>query len=123
MRYVFAGLVAVALAAPAAAELPDGHWRLSQYGPAIFEQRLFVLKVETKDGKPTATVSDSMKQVTARGQEPTPVEVKVKEFKVDGDQVTLSATVAGQPLDFEGALDAKAKKTIYGSVDNGRLVS
>jgi hypothetical protein len=123
MKPLFAGLVALAVAVPASAELPEGNWRLSQHSTPLSDSRLLVLKVETKDGKPTAAVSDSMKQVMARGQEPTPVEVKVTEFKVDGDNVTLSATVAGQPLEFEGALDAKDKKTVYGSIDNGRLVT
>lgn len=123
MKHSFAGLVIIAMAGPAVAELPDGHWRVSQHLSPLAEQRLCVLKVEKKDGKSTATVTDSLKAFAPRGEEPKAIDVKVNEFTMDGDKVTLALTVGVQKLTFEGTVDAKDKKSLRGAIDDGRRVS
>lgn len=57
MRPVVFAIAAIALAVPAPAAAPDlsGNWVLSTIGP-VGESAVCILKVETKDGKPTASV-------------------------------------------------------------------
>jgi hypothetical protein len=90
-----AAVLAAAPAARADGPLADGKWLLLISPSATFDQAMCVLQIETKDGKPAATVLADPAQ-------------SVKEFKVDGKTVTVTfssgftftgiATAAGQPI-------------------------
>jgi hypothetical protein len=116
-------VAAIALAVPASfaadPSLPEGNWRVSQHFNAIAEQRLCVIKIEKKDGKLAATLLDSMKQVMKKGEDPSPIPVKIKEFKADGDNVHLAIEFGRQLMVFDGTV-AKDKKKVLGAIGDDK---
>src|SRR4051812_37578623 len=106
MKHPFAVLIAVVMAAPAWAELPEGNWRLAQMSNASVDSSVCVLKVEKKDGKLMAEVADR----------PAKSEVKLDSFEAKGDKVVLVLDFGGTRRTFEGAADAKDPKTVRGTL-------
>ena len=125
MTRFLAGVLALVCAAPlAAAEMAAGNWRVSQHLTALADARICVLKVEMKDGKPTATVVDTLEQPPLKkGGEPRKLEVKLLEFKVEKNHVLIVLSIANSKSTFEGVIDAKDVKVIRGSIgDNNRVM-
>ena len=112
MRHLLAGLAAVVVLAPAAFAadtLPEGNWRFSQNIGAVNESPLAVLKIEAKDGKPSATV---VAEAIKAG-------LKVSDFKVEGKAVSFVVEIGGGKYTFEGQTDPKDAKVVRGSFTDG----
>src|SRR4029077_3275217 len=106
--------VALVLAAPAiGAELAEGHWRLAQTPSANFDVSVFLLKVEKKDGKTVGEVADLPARSTA----------KLDSFKVEGDKVVVVVAIGINKLTFEGTIDPKDEKVVWGSYGDDRRIS
>jgi len=84
--------------------LATGNWLLSYMPFATPERRMALIKVETKDGKSTATL------VSAGPREG----AKVDHFGVEGRNFSFTLDI-GVKLKFEGMLDAKDAKRVLGS--------
>ena len=108
-------VAAVLLAAPAARAddppLATGNWLLSYMPVATPERRMALIKVETKDGKSTATL------VSAGPRE----SVRVDGFQVEGKNVSFTLDI-GVKLQFEGVVDAKDPKRVLGSFGDDQRV-
>jgi hypothetical protein len=111
MRYLFAGLAALALLVPArsASTLPEGNWRFSQNIGPVNESPLALLKLETKDGKLSLTI---VEEVIKAG-------LKVSDLKVDGKTVSFAVEIGGTKYTFEGVIDPKDEKVVRGSFSDG----
>lgn len=119
MKPLLAGLVALAVAVPASADLAEGNWRLSQHGTPISDARVCLLKVEKKDGKLTATVI-ALPEI--RVPQPVPAKdrkMTVEQFKADGDMVHLVLDTGVSKVTFDGTVDARDKKVVRGAVEIG----
>ena len=99
------------------APLADGNYLLSTVS-GTGERALCVLKVEAKDGKPTATVVASMPNT----------EVTVKEFKASGKDVTLTVALkqssSGRVFNSEQTFAGTAggdPKAVLGTVGSDQL--
>jgi hypothetical protein len=97
------------------AEEPDlsGHWQLrySSRATSYSEQTFFFVKVEMKDGKPTATIVGS------------PIEVKQPDItgvEVHGKTITFKTTYLG--WSFEGTMDTDGK-SITGNLGTDKIPS
>jgi hypothetical protein len=88
--------------------LPDGSYLLSYSSSPAVEQRLAILKVETKDGKPTAEVTDAGPR---KG-------VKVSDLKVDGKHLTMNLELGAIKLKFEGTCDPADPKRVLGTLSD-----
>jgi hypothetical protein len=108
-------VAALLLAAPPARAddppLAAGNWLLSYMPVATPERRMALLKVETKDGKPTATL-------VSAGQRDS---VKVDGFRVEGKIASFTLDV-GVKLQFEGVVDAKDPRRVLGSFGDDQRV-
>src|SRR5437016_10735814 len=106
--FVLVGVAAAAMLAPTRAADGDlsGNWQLTTVA-AGGESTVCILKVETKDGKPTATVLFS----------PENVETKVTEFRVTDSRVlvalrqvrTFGTQKVSQDTTFVGVRGSDAK--------------
>ncbi|HEY2783462.1 MAG TPA: hypothetical protein VGJ05_00680, partial [Fimbriiglobus sp.] len=128
MRKQFSVAVAVAFAAAAsqavaAGPIADGNWLLSTVN-ATGESAQAILKVETKDGVPTATVLFTPTRAQTRGGNPTanPRKPEVRDFKVSDKTISFTFRLPGRggatsALTFVGTETSDPKKILgsYGS--------
>ncbi len=108
-----AALVAAAPAADDAPGLPAGNYILSYSGSPAAQQRLALLKVEAKDGKPAVSVASTGPRDTG---------YKATDLTVAGQAVGMKFTLGGRTLTFEGVLDPKNPKAVRGSLGDADLV-
>jgi hypothetical protein len=106
MRHLFAAIVAVLVAAPAVADLPEGNWRLAQMVNASVDSSVCVLKVEKKDGKLTAEVTDR----------PAKSEVTLDSFEAKDAKVVLVVDFGGTKRTFDGTVDGRDPKVVRGTL-------
>ena len=95
----FLCIVAVAGAADTPPAFKDGNWRLG-YGPGMIgESPIFILKVETKEGKAGAT------KLAAAPNAP----FELVSFELKGDVASIKLKIGDRPLAFTGKMQADGK--------------
>src|SRR5690349_695288 len=80
---------------PAAAAPPAGNWKVIFPLQSDPTQALWLLKLEQKDGKWTATLLDSAQDVP---------KATVEDLKVDKERVRFTLKLPSQSITFEGRL-------------------
>jgi hypothetical protein len=118
MRHAYgAALLGIILALPAtvpADGVMNGQWRLAYFGPRVNEETTAcILKLETKDGKTTATLVAAPQGPKAKAE--------LVSFAVTGDHVRAVLKAATEQV-FEGRLSADGKK-VMGVFGNDTLIN
>lgn len=83
------------------------------FAPTAPERALCLIKVEKKGGKLTGSIEAT----------PPKLESTLKEFNVDGRQVSITFANEGDILKFEGLVPEKDKKSALGSLADERLIA
>jgi hypothetical protein len=115
------GAVALAVFSQNESSVPDGNYLLSMVSAPTAELRYAIVKIETKDGKPTvALVHDGPPPRPGKnGKTPKGPEVKVSDLKVSGQSVSFAFERFGQKFTFEGSTDPKDPKRLLGTISDG----
>jgi hypothetical protein len=95
---------------PAAAPPPAGNWKVVFPLQSDPTQALWLLKLEHKDGKWTATILDSAQDVP---------KAAIENLKVDKDQLRFGLKLPSQTIQFEGRLPKDKETKILGSISLG----
>lgn len=111
------GAVACAVFSQNESAVPDGNYVLSMVQSPIAEQRFAIVKIETKDGKPTVSVvHDGPEPKQAKARRP---EVKVRDLKITGKSVSFAFERFAQKFTFDGTVDPKDPKRLVGTISDG----
>jgi len=102
----------VAGAADAPPAFKDGNWRLGYGFGIIGEQPIFILKVETKDGKATAT------KIASAPNAP----FELVSFDLKGDVASVKLKIGTRPLAFSGKIQPDGK-SFRGEFGDDKLIS
>ena len=115
-RLTFAAVLFVAafsaLAQDNPATLAPGNWVIAARSGPTTDIRQILLEVESKDGKLASKVLSP-----ERG------DPKVKSLTVEGNIVSLTITIDGSTLSFDGTIDPKQPKIILGSFGDERRLT
>ena len=115
-RLAFAAVLFVAafsaLAQDNPATLAPGNWVIAARNGPTTDFRQILLEVESKDGKLAGKVLSP-----ERG------DPKVKSLTVEGGIVSLTITIGGSTLSFDGTIDPKQPKIILGSFGDERRLT
>ena len=115
-RLTFAAVLFVAafsaLAQDNPATLAPGNWVIASRSGPTTDFRQILVEVESKDGKLAAKVLSP-----ERG------DPKVKSLTVEGGIVSLTITIDGSTLSFDGTIDPKQPKIILGSFGDERRLT
>jgi hypothetical protein len=90
-----------------------GNWKFSLWG-AQGEQTLWLLQLETKDGKWTGKVLDAADRIAA---------ATLDDLKVTADQIRFTVKVQGNSIYFEGQVPKGPADKVLGNVELGRQVT
>jgi hypothetical protein len=96
--------------ATAKSDLPPGNYIFVTASNASFEQGLFLIKVEQKDGKDVAAVLE-------------PKGAEIEKFTVEDRKVLLVFKAFGRTLSFDGTIAEKDDKKIVGSFGDDNSIS
>lgn len=106
-------LVAIAAAAPAAGPIADGNWLLAGIS-ATGEVAQMIIKVETKDGKQTASLlfapPATLPPAQAGGQRRPAPPPEIRDFAVKGNEVSFAVSQNGATRTFVGTVGPDVKR-------------
>jgi hypothetical protein len=108
-------LIAVAATASAAGPIADGKWLLFAVTPAG-ETAQYIVKIETTDGKPSASLLYSPPPPTGRGnagaRAPRVIPITIQNFRQTGNEISFEVAQGNSIRTFVGILGADEKRVL-----------